>query len=285
MTIAITGASGQLGRLVSEQLLATDGVAAADLVLLTRDPARLSDLAAQGVDVRRADFSEPASLEVAFTGVDKVLLISTDVVGSRVEGHRNAIEAAKAAGASLIAYTSIPEPVEANPAAVVPDHAATEQLLRDSGVAWTFLRNNLYADMQVDGIAHAGQSGQWFTNSGAGSTAYVTRADCAAVAVGVLTTDGHENQAYDITGPEAWDADKLAALAAERGGKDVADVAVVNVDDAAYVDGLEGAGLPRFVGELLASFGTAAREGYMGGVTDVVERIGGRPATSLRDLV
>jgi NAD(P)H dehydrogenase (quinone) len=283
MTIAVTGASGQLGRLVADQLLATAGVSPQDLVLLTRSPEGLSSYADRGVDVRRADFSEPDTLETAFKGVDKLLLISTDVVGARVEGHRAAIDAAKTAGVSLIAYTSVPEPVEANPAAVVPDHAGTEQLLRDSGVAWTFLRNNLYADMQLGAIEQAAASGTWFTNTGAGATAYVTRADCAAAAVGVLTTEGHENQAYDVTGPEAWTADQLAALAAEKRGSAVE---VVNVDDAAYAAGLvESAGLPDFVAELLASFGAATREGYLATVTQVVPEIGGRTATSLRDLV
>jgi NAD(P)H dehydrogenase (quinone) len=283
MTIAVTGASGQLGRLVADQLLATAGVSPQDLVLLTRSPEGLSSYADRGVDVRRADFSEPDTLETAFKGVDKLLLISTDVVGARVEGHRAAIDAAKTAGVSLIAYTSVPEPVEANPAAVVPDHAGTEQLLRDSGVAWTFLRNNLYADMQLGAIEQAAASGTWFTNTGAGATAYVTRADCAAAAVGVLTTEGHENQAYDVTGPEAWTADQLAALAAEKRGSAVE---VVDVDDAAYAAGLvENAGLPDFVAELLASFGAATREGYLATVTQVVPEIGGRTATSLRDLV
>jgi NAD(P)H dehydrogenase (quinone) len=282
MTIAITGASGQLGRLVADQLLAAPGVSASDVVLLTRDPARLASYADRGADVRAADFDQPETLEAAFKGVDKVLLISTDVVGNRVAGHAAAIDAAKAAGASLIAYTSVTEPVEGNPAGVVADHAATEELLRESGVAWTFLRNNLYADMQVDVIAGAAASGQWFTNTGAGATAYVTREDCAAAAVGVLTGEGHENQAYEVTGPEAWTADQLAALAAEKRGSEVT---VVNLDDDAYTSGLEAAGVPGFLAPLLTSFGAATREGYMGAVTSVVPDLTGRPATSLRSLV
>jgi NAD(P)H dehydrogenase (quinone) len=277
-TIAVTGASGQLGRLVADQLLATEGVAPGDVVLLTRDPAKLASYAEQGADVRAADFTDPAGLAAAFAGVDRVLLISTDVVGARVEGHQAAIEAAKEAGASLIAYTSITRPESGNPAFVVADHAATEQLLRDSGVAWTFLRNNLYADMQVDAVHHATASGQWYANTGTGATAYITREDCAAVAVGVLTGEGHENQAYDVAGSEAWDAAALAGLAGDA-------VTVVDVDDAGYAAGLAAAGVPADFAGALATFGAAAREGYMGATSDVVERIGGRTPTSLRSLV
>ena len=280
-TIAITGASGQLGRLTAGQLLAAPGFEAADVVLLTRDPEKLAAYAEWGADVRAADFDRPDTLETAFKGVDRMLLISTDAVGNRVQGHRNAIDAAVAAGVSLIAYTSVPKPYEDNPAAVVPDHAATERSLRESGVAWTFLRNNLYADMQVDGLERAAASGEWVTNSGDGAGAYVTRADCAAVAVGVLLGEGHENQAYDVTGPEAWDAKKLAALAAERSQSTVS---VVNLDDEAYIAGLVASGLPDFAARVIASFGTALRGGYAEEVTDVVERIGGRAPTSLRDL-
>ena len=132
MTIAITGASGQLGRRAAELLL--DAVAPGEVVLITRSPDGLADLAARGADVRHGDFGVPGSLPDAFAGVDRVLLISTDVVGQRVEGHRAAITAAATAGVRHIAYTSIPQPVADNPAAVVPDHAATEEALRDSGV-------------------------------------------------------------------------------------------------------------------------------------------------------
>ncbi|GGU38017.1 SDR family oxidoreductase [Nocardioides albus] len=280
MTIAITGASGQLGRLVADQLLET--VDPAEVVLLTRDPAKLADYAARGADIRAADFGEPEELTEAFAGVERVLLISTDVVGARVEGHRAAIDTAAKAGVRHIAYTSVPGPTPDNPAGVVPDHAATEEALRESGLAWTMLRNNLYADMQVDAIAQAATSGQLVTNIGDGGAAYVTRADCAAVAVGVLTGEGHEGQAYDVTGPQAYTAADLAELAGEQSGTPVA---VVQVDDDAYTAGLVAAGLPDFIAPLLTSFGAATRLGKLATVTDVVERVGGRKPTPLNALV
>ncbi|MFI5627112.1 SDR family oxidoreductase [Nocardioides sp. NPDC051685] len=280
MTIAITGASGQLGRLVADQLLAT--VDPAEVVLLTRDPAKLADYAERGADVRAADFSKPDELVDAFDGADRVLLISTDAVGARVEGHLAAIGAAVKAGVSHMAYTSVSEPTADNPAGVVADHAATEEALRESGLAWTMLRNNLYADMQVDTIAQAAASGQLVTNVGDGGAAYVTREDCAAVAVGVLTGEGHEGKAYDVTGPQAYTAADLAELATQQSGKPVE---VVQVDDEAYTAGLVAAGLPDFIAPLLTSFGTATRLGKLATLTDVVEQIGGRKPTPLSALI
>ncbi|MBS42177.1 MAG: NAD(P)-dependent oxidoreductase [Nocardioides sp.] len=280
MTYAVTGASGQLGRLAAEQLLAT--VDPAEVVLLTRDPARLADLAERGADVRAADFGDPDGLVDALKGVDRLLLVSTDVVGARLEGHVAAIEAAKAAGVQHVAYTSVPRPEASNPALVVADHAGTEQALRESGLAWTMLRNNLYADMQPPTLAQAAATGSLVVNTGAGATAYVTRADCAAVAVGVLTGSGHGGQAYDVTGPAALTAADLAALAGGAG----TEVAVVDLSDEAYAAALvEHAGLPAPVAELLASFGAATREGYLAEVTDVVERVGGRTPTALASLL
>ena len=280
MTIAITGASGQLGRLVADQLLTT--VDPAEVVLLTRDPAKLADYAERGADVRAADFSKPDELAEAFAGVERVLLISTDAVGARVEGHLAAIDAAVKAGVRHMAYTSVSGPTADNPAGVVADHAATEEALRESGLAWTMLRNNLYADMQVDSVAQAAATGQLVTNTGDGGAAYVTRADCAAVAAGVLTGEGHEGKAYDVTGPHAYTAADLAELATEKAGKPVE---VVQVDDDAYTAGLVSAGLPDFIAPLLTSFGTATRLGKLATVTDVVEQVGGRKPTPLSALV
>ena len=280
MTIAITGASGQLGRLVADQLLAV--LDPSEVVLLTRDPAKLADYAERGADVRAADFGRPADLVDALAGVERMLLISTDVVGARVEGHRAAIAAAAKAGVSHIAYTSVPEPTPDNPGGVVPDHIATEEALRESGLAWTMLRNNLYADMQVDTVTQAAASGQLVTNIGEGGAAYVTRADCAAVAVGVLTSEGHEGKAYDVTGPQAYTAADLATLATPQAGSPVE---VVQVDDESYTAGLVAAGLPEAFAPLLTSFGTATRLGKLATVTDVVEQVGGRTPTSLSALI
>lgn len=278
---AVSGVSGQLGRLAAEQLLSA--VPPDQAILLSRDTDALASFAERGAEVRHADFDDTATLSRAFAGVDRLLLVSIDRLGrERVAAQARAIESARAAGVSFVTYTSIPRPETSNPAGVVPDHAAAEDAIRASGMAWTFLRNNVYADFLVDDLRRAGETGQWFTNTGAGATAYVTREDCAAAAIGVLTGNGHEGQAYDVTGPETWSATDLAALAEARFGRPVE---VVNVDDAAFATALQNAGLPAELARLSASFGAAGREGYLSSVSDVVSRIGGRPATSIRDLI
>jgi NAD(P)H dehydrogenase (quinone) len=280
-TIAITGASGGLGRLTAERLL--DRVDPADVVLLTRSPDRLEDLAARGATVRAADFDDPAGLEAALAGVERLLLISTDAVGSRLDHQKAAIAAAKAAGVRHVLYTSIVRADPANPAGVVPDHVGTEQALQESGLAYTVLRNALYSHMQAGTLQQAIASGQLVTNAGDGGTAYVTREDCAEVAAAILAEGGHEGEVLDVTGPAALTADDLAALARELGG---GEVAVVHVDDDAYVAGLvEHAGLPEAFARLLASFGASTREGFGGEASTVVADVTGREPTPLRAAV
>ena len=279
MTVAVTGASGQLGRRVADLVLAS--LDPGEVVLLTRSPETLAAHAERGVAVRRADFDEPSSLVDGLAGVDRMLLISALDFERRVDQHRAAIEAAESAGVQHVLYTSIPNP-ESGTAAAAPSHLATEQALRDSGLAWTFLRNNLYAEFQVPVVAQAIESGRLVTSAGNGRTAYVSRDDCAAAAAAVLVEDGHEGQAYDITGPEAIGPHELAALAIELGGRPVE---VVQVDDDALIAGMVGNGTPEFVARIIASFPAAAREGLLGSVSSAVDDLTGAPARSLRDVV
>ncbi|MCT2582743.1 NAD(P)H-binding protein [Actinophytocola gossypii] len=277
MTVAITGASGALGRATAELVLRA--VDPREVVLTTRTPDALADLAALGADVRRADFGDPSTLRTAFAGVERLLLVSTDAVGARLDQQRAAVAAAAGAGVRHVAYTSVPEPVPANPALVVPDHAGTEQALRDSGLRWTMLRNNLYAHMQVSTIEQAAAAGRLVTNAGSGAAAYVTREDCAAVAAAVLTQDGHENVAYDVTGPAALTAADLAALAGAEG------VDVEPVDDDTFRAGLLGAGLPAEAADVVTSFGAAIRGGFAARVTSTVADLTGRAPTALGDVL
>ena len=280
MTVAITGASGHLGRRTAELVL--ERVAPSDLVLLTRTPDQLADLAGRGAVVRRADFDESESVREALAGVERMLLISAVDLGHRVQQHRTAIDAAQHAGVRHVLYTSIPNPVSENPAGVVADHKATEEALRASGLAWTFLRNNLYAEYQVPTAAQAIATGQLVTNAADGRTAFVSRDDCAAAAAAVLTSAGHENTAYDITGPEAVSAEDIAALAGEIGGKDID---VVHVDDDGFVAGLTGAGLPDVAARLFASFGASTRGGFLEGVSSAVQDLTGEAPRSLRTVL
>ncbi len=280
MTVAITGASGPLGRSTAEHLLRLADPR--EVVLTTRNPDTLADFAARGADVRRVDFAEPGTFATAFAGVERLLIISTDAVGSRLDQHRAAIGGAATAGVRHIVYTSVPEPVPANPAGVVADHAGTEQALRESGLRWTTLRNNLYAHMQIPVVEQAIASGRLVTNGGDGGVAYVTREDCAAVAAAVLVQDGHEDRTYDVTGPEALTAADLAALAGEVGGRHVEPIVV---DDDARAAGLRAAGVPQEGAELVVSFGAATRLGFFSRVSSTVADLTGRPATPLADLL
>jgi NAD(P)H dehydrogenase (quinone) len=281
MSLVVTGAGGHLGRSAAELLL--DGKAE-DVVLVTRRPDALSDLAARGADVRFGDFADPSSLGGAFAGATRVLLVSTDVIGpARVRLHRNAIDAATAAGAELIAYTSIPNPAPDNPAPVVPDHAATEEALRASGVAWTFLRNALYAEFRIPEAQAALAGGTFAHNQGDGVTAYVSREDCAAAAAAVLLGGAeHHDKAYDTTGPERFGGDDLAELYASVGGRPVAPV---RVDDDAYAAGLVAHGVPEAAAPMLASFGRAIREGKLDQLSGDVEALAGRAPVTLRDVL
>ena len=279
MSIVITGASGQLGRLTANLVL--DRVPASEVILTTRHPEALSDLAERGAAVRHADFDRPETLAEAFASGERLLLISTDVLGRRTAQHRTAIEAARVANMRHVAYTSYLNPVEDNPAVITPSHRDTEMALRYSGLAWTALRNSFYAEYQVPAGAQAVATGQLVHNSGDGRIAYVSREDCAAAAAAVLTTDGHENKTYDITGPEALSQDKVAALLSEVSGRPVEAVAI---DDEAFVQGLTAASVPEPAAREIASYGRAIREGYLYEASEVVEDLTGRPPRSLRHV-
>src|SRR5918994_7138009 len=279
MRIVITGASGQLGRLTAELVL--DHVPASEVILTTRRPEAISDLAERGATVRPADFDRSETLAEAFAGGEKLLLISTDDLGRRTAQHRAAIEAARDAGVRHVVYTSYLNPVEENPAVITPSHRETEKALRESGLAWTALRNAFYAEYQVPAGAQAIATGQLVHNSGDGRISYVSREDCAAAAAAILTTDGHENKAYDITGPEPLGQDDVAAFLSEVSGRPVEAIAV---DDEAFIEGLTASGIPEPAAREIASYGRAIHEGYIDQISDAVENLTGRAPRSLREV-
>lgn len=211
------------------------------------------------------------------------MIVSTDRVGTRVQGHTAAINAAVAAGARSIAYTSGINPSDSNPIGVMWEHRQTEDHLRATAPRWTILRNSIYAEILLGGAEAALATGSHVTNEGDGRVAYVSRDDCAAAAAAILATDGHEGKVYDITGPASLSAADVAALYGELGGRPVE---VVQLDDDAYAAGLvEHAGMPRPVAEIYASFGTGARLGYSAPASDTVLRLTGRPPRPARDAL
>lgn len=293
--IIVCGASGAFGRATANLLL---GLAAAeDLILLSRTPEKLAEFAAKGADVRHADFDRPETLGPAMAGGERMLLISTARVGSRVGQHRNAIQAAVGVGVKQIAYTSLLGAAEeGNPAIVKLDHRATEEILESSGAQWTFLRDSQYTEAVASAmVIPALLSGQPKPdNSGQGRIAYVSRDDCVAVAANVLTQDGHGNRAYDLTGPELFTIDQCFALVSEVAGRDVTIQHVSDDGMLAYFDSL---GVPRHASDIvpdgpipwssddMVTFGQSIREGYFDKRTDWVERITGKAPKSLRAVL
>jgi NAD(P)H dehydrogenase (quinone) len=291
--IIVTGASGHFGNAAAKLLL--DHVPAEDLVLLSRSPDKLGGFAEAGAQVRQADFDDPASLRPAMEGGERMLLISTVRVGSRVEQHTAAVEAAKAAGVKHVVYTSLlGVRTPGNPSVEGYDHIATERMIEASGLAFTHLRDSLYAEAVATAMAiPALVAGHKPENAGQGRVPIVSRDDCVATAVGVLTQDGHANKAYDVTGPELWTLPDAMALVSQMAGKPIA---VEPVDDEgmfAYFDSL---GVPRkasdvipdgpipWASEGMVTFGQSIREGFMDIESNDVERITGRKPRTLRSV-
>ena len=281
MSVIVTGASGQLGRLVAQELL--DRLSPDELILVTRRPHSLADLEERGVEVRRGDFDEPESLVDAFAGGDRMLMISTMAIGQRTQQHRAALEAAAAAGVRHVAYTSLTNPVSGHPTGILADeNRETEEMLEQSDLAWTALRNAAYAELQIPLGAIAVTYGKLVTNAGAGRVAPISRSDCAAAAAVVLTTDGHEGRAYEITGPEALTQPDIAALLSEVSGRPVE---VIPSSDRRLMWGLIRLGTPKPVARSIVQLGVATREGYFDVVDPAFEELVGRRPRTLRDVL
>lgn len=220
--IIVSGASGQLGRLVVKHLLAR-GVPARNLILVSRTPETLQEFAKLGASTRFGDFGKPESLPAAFAGGTKMLLISIGFGGGpRPEAHKHAIDAAIAAGVKQIAYTSFVAISGGDHSGIGADHYATEEILRKSGVHWTFLRNSIYQDVLVGQAANMVAEGRAVVPANEVKLGYVAREDCASAAAAVLSTPGHEDKAYDITGSELIGQREIAAAASAVTGRTIA---------------------------------------------------------------
>ncbi|SDL46779.1 NAD(P)H dehydrogenase (quinone) [Paenibacillus sp. OK060] len=279
MKILVTGATGHLGSLVVEALLKT--VSAGDLAVSVRNPEKAEALRAQGVDVRHGDFDQPETLEKAFAGLDRLLLISTDGDNeTRIRQHQAAVHAAKKAGVGFIAYTSVVN-AEKNTLSLAEVHRATEQAIRESGIAYSFLRNNWYLENEAGSVQAATQGAPWVHATNASQVGWATRNDYAHAAAAVLTGEGHENSVYELSGKLRTQAE-LAAIVGEVLGQDIN---VQNVDDAAYADIMKGAGLPDFVVSMLVDMQSAIREGALAVESDTLEKLLGRSAQPLSEGV
>ena len=283
-TLLVTGASGQLGRLVLDTLLASGKIAPASIVATTRDVSRLADYAAKGVTVRAADFDDAASLDAAFAGASKVLIISTDVLnkpGKRLAQHNAAVAAAQKAGAKHILYTSMPQPDDSL-VTFAPDHLGTEEAIKATGIPYTILRDGWYAENLFMSLPHALQTGSWYTSTGQGRIAHITRADTAAALAGAVLKAGSESKTYTLTGTKSHTAEEIAAIVSAATGKPLN---VVHVTDAQLSEGLKAAGLPEGFVPTIVSFDANTREGKIASVTDDAAMLSGRALTSFEDFV
>ncbi|MDQ7903915.1 SDR family oxidoreductase [Phytohabitans sp. ZYX-F-186] len=280
MTVAVTAASGHLGRLTVRALL-DRGVPAGDIVAGARSPEKIADLAALGVLVREADYDRPETLAGAFAGVDRLLLISGNAVGTRVPGHTNAVNAAVAAGVSLIAYTSASY-ADTSDLPVAPEHKATEEVILASGVPFTFLRNCWYVENYTANLAAALRHGAILGAAGDGKVSAATRADFAAAAAAVLVGEGHDNKVYELGGDQPFTLTELAAEVSRQSGTEVV---YRDLSQEEYARALVAAGLPDGYAHVLAGSDVSLKEGKLLVETGDLSRLIGRPTTPLTESV
>ena len=277
--IAITGATGQLGRLVIAELLKT--LPANELVAVARTPDKAADLAALGVQVRRGDYTLPETLADAFSGVDKLLLISSSEVGQRVAQHANAIAAAKSAGVKLLAYTSILH-ADSTPLGLGDEHRQTEALLAQSGLPFVLLRNGWYTENYAASIPAALPYGVLLGSAGEGRIASAARADYAAAAAAVLLAAGRAGKVYELAGDASYTLGEFAAEIAKQSGKPVA---YQDMPPAAFAAALKKADLPEGLADLLADSDAGASQGGLFDDSRTLSSLIGRPTTPMSEVV
>ncbi len=277
--IAITGATGQLGALAVEELLKT--VKASELVAIVRNPAKADALAQKGVVIRQADYGDQAALTAALSGVEKLLLVSSSEVGQRAAQHRNVINAAKAAGVKFIAYTSLLH-ADKSPLGLHVEHVETEKMLADSGIPYALLRNGWYTENYLASAPAALAHGVFIGAAGDGKIASATRADYAAAAARVISTEGHAGKVYELAGDSAWTLSELAAELSKQSGKPVV---YQNLSEADFAGALKGVGLPDVFANLLADSDIGASKGGLFDDSHTLSKLISRPTTPLAESV
>lgn len=279
MKILVTGATGKLGNKVVEALLKT--VQASDLAVSVRNPEKAEALKVRGVEVRHGDFDLPETLEAAFAGIDRLLIISADGDNeTRIRQHANAVAAAQRAGVKFIAYTSLVNATESQNL-FAPTHKATEAAIINTGIPYSFLRNNWYLENEIPSIQGVQGGAPWVTSAGAGKVGWAPQQDYAEAAAAVLTGDGHENSVYELSG-QLLTQEEIAAALGEVIGKEVT---VQQVDDATYAEIMKGVGVPDFLIPLVVDIQKSIRENTLAVESDDFEKLLGRPATAIRDAL
>ncbi|EDY44128.1 NAD(P)H-binding protein [Streptomyces sp. SPB074] len=279
MSIVVTGATGQLGRLVLAGLL--EKVPASGIAAVVRSEEKGAEFAARGIEPRIADYDRPETLKGAFHEGDRVLFVSGSDIGRRGPQHRAVVAAAQAAGVAQLAYTGVLGGPRAD-FTLADEHKITEQAILDSGVPYTFLRNGWYAEMYVGRIPQLFEQGALVGSSGEGRLAAAPRADYAAAAVAVLTGEGHENKVYELSGDDAWTMAEFTAELTRQSGRPVT---FQNVTPERHKDILLGTGLPEFLADVFVDVDAAIARGSLAHTPGDLSRLIGRPTTPLADSI
>jgi NAD(P)H dehydrogenase (quinone) len=277
MKILVTGATGKLGSKVVETLLKV--VPASDLAVSVRNPEKAEEFKNRGIEVRQGDFDHPETLTTAFAGVDRLLIISADGDNeTRIRQHTNAVAAAKQAQVKFIAYTSLGNASESS-LFLAPVHRSTEEAILKTGIPYCFLRNNWYLENEIGSIQGVLAGSPWVTSAGTGKVGWALQQDYADAAAAVLSGSGFENTVYELSGEPMTQEQLTAAL----GSVLDKEVVVHQVDDAAYADAMNGAGVPDFVVPMLVGIQKAIREGALDIESSDFEELLGRKVTPVSD--
>jgi len=276
MKIGVTGATGQLGRLVVESLKSK--VSAETIVALVRNPEKAADL---GIEARAFDYTQAENLVASLRGIDKLLLISGNEVGQRLPQHLAVIDAAKQAGVKQLIYTSLLH-ADSSPLGLAIEHLATEVAIKESGLTYTILRNGWYTENYTGSAKGAIGAGAFIGNAGEGKIASAARVDYAEAAAVVLAGEGHEGKTYELAGDEAYTLTELAAEISKQSGKNIP---YNNLTEVEYAGILKSFGLPVGLAEMLADSDTGASKGGLFDDSKVLSELIGRPTTSLAKVV
>lgn len=277
MKMLVTGATGKLGSKVVETLLKT--VPAAQLAVSVRDPKKAEEIHNRGVEVRQGDFDTPETLDTAFAGIDRLLIISADGDNeTRIRQHGNAVAAAERAGVKFIAYTSIANAKESKNV-LAPTHKATEEAILKTGIPYSFLRNNWYLENESSSIQGVLAGAPWVTSAGNGKVGWALQQDYAEAAAAVLSGKGHEHTVYELSGKNLTQ-EELVLILGHVTGKEVT---LQQVTDAAYADIMKNAGVPDFLIPFLVNIQEGIREGTLEVESNDFEKLLGRPATPINE--
>jgi NAD(P)H dehydrogenase (quinone) len=277
--IVVTGATGKLGHHIIQGLL--QSTPAVGIVAAVRNVEKAKDLASLGVQIRQADYSKVDTLPQALAGANKLMLISSSEVGQRVPQHKAVINAAKEAGVSQIAYTSILR-ADTSSLALAAEHLATERFIQETGLSYIFLRNGWYLENHTEQLGSAVQHGAILGAAGEGRFASASRSDYAAAAVAAIAKEGHENKIYELAGDSSFTLTEFAAEVSRQIGKPFA---YRNLAPEAYQAALESFGLPAAFANILVDSDLGAARGELDGSSNDFRSLIGRPTTTLRDAI